>query len=124
MKKTEETGFDQTGYSTPCNNADHKGMFRALKWEIINAGLSSSILSYVEILERNYRTKEIAKKDEEIKVLRKKLELIKPERLCPDHRAKGIGNKTGCVACDAEYYERKRSLEGSGDKCGKQSNNS
>lgn len=42
----------------------------------------------------------------QIKILEKKLEISRAsqERLCADHRGKQIGNKTGCIACDAEYY--------------------
>ncbi len=49
----------------------------------------------------------------QIKILEKKLEISRgrEERLCPDHRGKQIGNKTGCIACDAEYYMKKRLKE-------------
>lgn len=50
------------------------------------------------------------KVERELKILKKKLEISKSneERLCSDHRGKRIGEKTGCVACDAEYFEKKR----------------
>ena len=30
------------------------------------------------------------------------------ERLCPDHCGKQLGKKTGCIACDVEYFTKKR----------------
>jgi len=41
-----------------------------------------------------------------IKILEKKLEMAeyREERLCGNHKAKGLGHKFGCIACDVEYY--------------------
>lgn len=49
----------------------------------------------------------------QIRILKKKLEISRSseERLCADHRGKQIGFKTGCIACDAEYYMKKRIKE-------------
>ena len=46
----------------------------------------------------------------EIRKLELKLRLSKlsEERLCPDHRGKELGQKTNCIACDVEYYSKKR----------------
>ena len=51
-----------------------------------------------------YHSQEIAKKDFEIKKLKKKLELMRDEedRLCPDHRGKHFFDRFGCIACEME----------------------
>ncbi len=57
--------------------------------------------------------KTIEELEREIRILKKKLEFSKHRevRLCGDHEGKQIGNKTGCVACDVEYFTIKRIKE-------------
>ncbi len=47
---------------------------------------------------------------QEIKKLELRLRLSegREEKLCPDHCGKSLGDKTGCIACDVEYFTRKR----------------
>jgi hypothetical protein len=48
----------------------------------------------------------------QIKILEKKLEMAeyREERLCGNHKAKGLGKKFGCIACDVEYYLHKKDI--------------
>jgi hypothetical protein len=46
----------------------------------------------------------------QIKILEKKLEMSqwREERLCGNHKAKMLGHKSGCIACDVESYLLKK----------------